>query len=135
MLYEQVLATLRESLGPLQAFADALAHIDVFNSFGVTATTYEFARPTFRDTPGLHIRQGRHPVVERLVDEPFVANDLELDDSVRMLLVTGSQYGRQVDLYAPKRSHRFVGVLRRLHTSGGSGDRTYRPNLYPHWRR
>ena len=136
MLYEQVLATLRESLGPLQAFADALAHIDVFNSFGVTATTYEFARPTFRDTPGLHIRQGRHPVVERLVDEPFVANDLELDDSVRMLLVTGpnmggkSTYMRQNALivllaycgaYIPAAAAE-IGPIDRIFTRIGAGD-------------
>ena len=135
-LYEQVLSTLRESLGPLQAFADALAHIDVFNSFGVTATTYGFARPAFRDAPGLHIRAGRHPVVERLVDEPFVANDLELDDSRRMLLVTGpnmggkSTYMRQNALivllaycgaYVPAAGAE-IGPIDRIFTRIGAGD-------------
>ena len=120
MLYEQVLSTLRESLGPLQAFADALAHIDVFNSFGVTATTYGFARPTFRDTPGLHIRQGRHPVVERLVDEPFVANDLELDDSRRMLLVTGPNMGGKSTFMRQNALIVLLGVLRHLPAAAGA---------------
>src|SRR5690606_17626232 len=46
-----------------------------------------------RDEPGILIRGGRHPVVERLLDAPFVPNDLQFDDGRRLLVVTGPNMG------------------------------------------
>ena len=43
--------------------------------------------------PGLRIEGGRHPVVERVLDDPFVPNDLELTDGRRMLVITGPNMG------------------------------------------
>ena len=56
------------------------------------------------DEPVIEITEGRHPVVERFIDQPFVPNDLELSDDRRMLVITGpnmggkSTYMRQVAL-------------------------------------
>ncbi len=105
-LYEALLARLAERLRELQDAAGALAETDVLATFAERAETLQFQAPTFGDEPGLEIRQGRHPVVERIVDTPFVANDLVLDDSRRMLVITGpnmggkSTYMRQTALIA-----------------------------------
>ena len=45
------------------------------------------ARPVLGDEPGIVIRGGRHPVIEQCSDEPFVPNDVTLDDSQRMLFL------------------------------------------------
>ena len=50
-------------------------------------------RPHFTDNTLLHIEGGRHPVVEAVRDVPFIANDTHLDNSRRMLLITGPNMG------------------------------------------
>jgi len=78
----------------------------VLGNFAERAQTLRFNPPNFSETPGLEIQQGRHPVVEFLQDDPFVPNDLHLDDERRMLIITGpnmggkSTYMRQAALIA-----------------------------------
>ncbi|MFY9975046.1 MAG: DNA mismatch repair protein MutS, partial [Chromatiaceae bacterium] len=92
-LYEQLLETLRESLGGLQASAAALAELDVLVNLALRAEALGWSRPTLTDTPELAIEAGRHPVVEQVIDDPFVANDLRLDHERRMLVITGPNMG------------------------------------------
>ncbi|MGE3772610.1 MAG: DNA mismatch repair protein MutS, partial [Gammaproteobacteria bacterium] len=105
-LYEALLAELAGRLHALQDAAGALAEIDVLAAFAERAETLQFQAPSFVAEPGIEIRQGRHPVVERIVETPFVANDLLLDDRRRMLVITGpnmggkSTYMRQTALIA-----------------------------------
>ncbi|WP_417515154.1 DNA mismatch repair protein MutS [Marinobacter sp.] len=92
-LYDEVLETVAEQLAPLQDAAQALAELDVISNFAERATTLRFAAPEFRDSPGLEIEEGRHPVVEQLLDEPFVPNNLLMDTQRRMLVITGPNMG------------------------------------------
>ena len=91
-LFEQLLADLGPAIEPLQRVAAALAALDVLATFAERADTLGLARPVFRTAPGLLIRAGRHPVVERQVDT-FIANDLVLDPSRRLLVITGPNMG------------------------------------------
>jgi len=103
-IYDQLLDALLAELGALQRSAAALAELDVISSLAERAATLDYCRPRFVDEPRLAITAGRHPVVERVSSEPFIANDLALDDSRRMLIITGpnmggkSTYMRQVAL-------------------------------------
>ncbi|MCP4474751.1 MAG: DNA mismatch repair protein MutS [Gammaproteobacteria bacterium] len=105
-LYEQLLEQLISHLPPLQNCANALATIDVLSNFSERAETLELEAPQFSDQPGIEIIGGRHLVVERVTTEPFVANDLHLDNQRRMLIITGpnmsgkSTYMRQTALIA-----------------------------------
>ncbi len=92
-LYEALLETLIGELAPLQETAAALAELDVLSNLAERALTLDFNRPRFVDEPCLKIDQGRHPVVEQVLDTPFVANDLNLDDATRMLVITGPNMG------------------------------------------
>ncbi len=92
-LYDQLLEQLQQAIPALQRAADGIGALDVLASFAERARRFEYTRPVLRDAPGLRIRQGRHPVVERLGDDPFVANDAELDEQRRMLIVTGPNMG------------------------------------------
>ena len=93
ILYEQILDRICADLTPLQTTAAALCETDVLACFAERADALDYCRPEFSDTPGLHIRAGRHAVIERLQDNPFIANDIRLDESVRMLLITGPNMG------------------------------------------
>ncbi|MGR1215511.1 DNA mismatch repair protein MutS [Metapseudomonas otitidis] len=93
MLYEALLELLIEQLAPLQDTAAALAELDVLSNLAERALNLDLNRPRFVDEPCLRITQGRHPVVEQVLETPFVANDLTLDDSTRMLIITGPNMG------------------------------------------
>ncbi|MBK9466684.1 MAG: DNA mismatch repair protein MutS [Gammaproteobacteria bacterium] len=103
-LYEQLLDALNAELGPLQRSAAALAELDVLATLAERAAELDYCRPRLVAEPQLSITAGRHPVVERVSSDPFIANDLELDDRRRMLIITGpnmggkSTYMRQVAL-------------------------------------
>jgi len=92
VLYEALLAELAAAIPTLQRAAQALATLDVLTTHAAHAEAQGWARPTFAATAGLAIRGGRHPLVERQV-EHFIANDLRLDASRRILIVTGPNMG------------------------------------------
>ena len=92
-LYEALLKQLGDSLAPLQQCALALAQLDVLNCFAITANKHDWSAPELCDRRLLDIEAGRHPVVEQVLDQPFVANDLYLDEHSSMLLITGPNMG------------------------------------------
>ena len=126
-LYDEVLETVAEQLAPLQDAAQALAELDVISNF---------VAPEFRDAPGFDIEDGRHPVVEQLLDEPFVPNNLLMDAKRRMLVITGpnmggkSTYMRQAALIAllaytgsfVPANRAVLGPVDRIFTRMGSSD-------------
>ncbi|WP_342243154.1 DNA mismatch repair protein MutS [Pseudomonas sp. OTU5201] len=93
MLYDELLELLIEQLAPLQDTAGALAELDVLSNFAERALNLNLNRPRFVEEPCMRISEGRHPVVEQVLDTPFVANDLDLDDATRMLIITGPNMG------------------------------------------
>jgi DNA mismatch repair protein MutS len=93
LLYEALLETLNEQLAELQASAAALAEIDVISTLAERADTLSLSRPEYIEEPMIAIEQGRHLVVEQVLDEPFIANDVLFNDQRRMLIVTGPNMG------------------------------------------
>ncbi len=135
-LYEELLDRLIEALADLQATGAALASLDVLANLAERAVSLDYVRPLLTDQPIIVIRAGRHPVVERFIDQPFVPNDLRLDAERRMLIVTGpnmggkSTYMRQTALIAilafmgsfvPAESAR-LGPIDRVFTRIGAAD-------------
>ncbi|HWX68644.1 MAG TPA: DNA mismatch repair protein MutS [Steroidobacteraceae bacterium] len=105
-LYEGVLTRLIDTLGPLQTTAAALAETDALAALAERACALEWTRPELTEETRLTIEGGRHPIVERFSEAPFVPNDLRLDARRRMLIITGpnmggkSTYMRQTALIA-----------------------------------
>ncbi len=135
LLYEGLLAELAAAIPALQAAGAALATLDVLATLAERAAALGLVRPTFVPAPGLAIRGGRHPVVERQV-ESFIPNDLDLAPDRRLLIVTGpnmggkSTYMRQAAVIAllaycgsfvPAQSAH-IGPLDAIHTRIGSSD-------------
>jgi DNA mismatch repair protein MutS len=92
-LYEALVETLVERLGPLQLMAAAVAELDVLANLAERAAALNLSRPRLVTEPCLDIRGGRHLVVERVSDAPFIPNDLALDARRRMLVITGPNMG------------------------------------------
>jgi DNA mismatch repair protein MutS len=109
-LYEQLLDQLAPFIPQLQRIAAAIAELDVLATFAERAATLNFSAPQFSDDAQISIAQGRHPVVEAQANEKgqgrFTPNDTTLNDTRRMLLITGpnmggkSTYMRQVAIIA-----------------------------------
>ena len=92
-LYDELLDILIAQIAPLQETAAALAELDVLSNLTERALNLDLCRPTFTEQPLLEIKQGRHLVVESVLTTPFVANDVNMDDDTRMLIITGPNMG------------------------------------------
>ncbi len=137
----QLFQTLREEtlreLPAIQQTAEAIATLDVICAFAETARLYGYCRPTLNESLRLHIRDGRHPVLDQtLAEEKFVPNDTSLDEKTRLAIITGpnmagkSTYIRQVALitllaqigsFVPAASAE-IGVVDRIFTRVGAND-------------
>lgn len=92
-LYDELFDLLLPHLAALQQSAAALAELDVLSNLAERAETLRYVCPTIDARPGIHISGGRHPVVENVLSEPFIANPLMLSDARRMLIITGPNMG------------------------------------------
>lgn len=92
-LYEQLFDMLLPHLAALQDSAAALAELDVLTNLAERAWTLNYSCPTLSDKPGIKLSGGRHPVVEQVLKDPFIANPLSLSPQRRMLVVTGPNMG------------------------------------------
>jgi DNA mismatch repair protein MutS len=136
MLYEELLEKLIAHLPALQTCAQALAELDVLNNLAERAVTLNLTAPKLISDPKIEIIEGRHPVVEQVLSDPFVPNDTKLNDKRKMLIITGpnmggkSTYMRQTALivllahigsFVPARSAT-IGPIDRIFTRIGSSD-------------
>ncbi|EJR5448497.1 DNA mismatch repair protein MutS [Vibrio cholerae] len=135
-LWEELFDLLLPHLEQLQQLAASVAQLDVLQNLAERAENLEYCRPTLVQEAGIHIQGGRHPVVERVMNEPFIANPIELNPQRRMLIITGpnmggkSTYMRQTALialmahigsYVPAESAS-IGPLDRIFTRIGASD-------------
>ncbi|MGL6258498.1 DNA mismatch repair protein MutS [Vibrio sp. WXL210] len=105
-LWEELFDLLLPKLEQMQNLASALSQLDILQNLAERADALDYCRPQLSEEPGIQIQGGRHPVVEQVMDEPFIANPISLNDSRRMLIITGpnmggkSTYMRQTALIA-----------------------------------
>ena len=92
-LYEELFDKLADYIPALQLSASALAQLDVLNNFAQRADELNLCQPELNDDPGLIIEDGRHPVVEQVLDEPFIANSVTMNKQRRLLIITGPNMG------------------------------------------
>jgi DNA mismatch repair protein MutS len=93
-LFIEVCRQVAQETRRIQATARALAAMDALASLAETAVRRRFIRPSMHDGDEIEIIQGRHPVIEVFNDEPFVPNNLYLNNSTdRLLIITGPNMG------------------------------------------
>ena len=91
-IYQQVIMAIQKEIPHIQKSCNTLAQIDCLVGFAQLATERNYCRPQMNDGYKLEIEQGRHPVIETLMDvgEEYVANDIWLDnDTQQVIILTG----------------------------------------------
>ena len=137
-LYTEVRETIAAEVERIQQTAKAVAALDVFASLALVAERNNYVRPKINEKGVIDIKEGRHPVVERMIpNDMFIANDTYLDDKKhRISIITGpnmagkSTYMRQTALIAlmaqvgsfvPAKSAD-IGISDRIFTRVGASD-------------
>lgn len=137
-LFREVRQKVADEVVRIQKTAKAVAQIDVFASLATVAEQNNYCRPKLNEKGLIDIKDGRHPVVERMIqNEMFVANDTYLDNgSNRVSIITGpnmagkSTYMRQSALivlmaqigsFVPANSAK-IGIVDRIFTRVGASD-------------
>jgi DNA mismatch repair protein MutS len=137
-IFQEIRAAVAERVEAVQELADALAGLDVIAALAELAEERGYCRPKVDESGRIRIREGRHPVVERLVSaEQFVPNDTLLDtEGDQVIILTGpnmagkSTYLRQVGLivlmaqmgaFVPA-AEAEIGVVDRIFTRVGAVD-------------
>lgn len=92
-LYEEIFDQILPHLGALQLSSMTLAELDVLTNFAERAETLHYVQPEFSSEIGLQIENGRHPVVEQVIKEPFIANPVNLNQTRHLLIITGPNMG------------------------------------------
>lgn len=92
-LYDCLLTEMMPYLPILTTLGNALAKLDVLACFSERAHSLQWCFPDMVSHNNLQITSGRHPVIEQLLKERFIANDLDLTDKDNMLLITGPNMG------------------------------------------
>ncbi|PKR83596.1 DNA mismatch repair protein MutS [Heyndrickxia camelliae] len=106
-LFLQIRETVKEFIPRLQSLAQIISEIDVLQCFATISETRHYVKPVFNQERKIVIKDGRHPVVEKVMDaQGYVPNDCFMDMEREMLLITGpnmsgkSTYMRQIALTA-----------------------------------
>ena len=137
-LFCQIRETVAESTGRIQRAAYVVAYLDVLCSLADVAHKNNYTMPTVDMSDRIEITGGRHPVVERMLDDTvFVPNDSLMDcDSDRMIIITGpNMAGKSTDMrqvaiitlmaqigsFVPAESAR-IGVCDKIFTRVGASD-------------
>ena len=105
-LFEEIRVYIEENLLRIQKTAKAMAYLDVLCSLAYVAETNRYVRPSINEKGSINIKEGRHPVVEKMVpDNQFIPNDTILDNKKNNIsIITGpnmagkSTYMRQTAL-------------------------------------
>ena len=138
-IYQQVVMAIQKEIPHIQQSCNALARIDCLVGFAALATSNNYCRPHMNDGYRLEIEQGRHPVIETLMEvgEEYVANDIWLDnDSQQIIILTGPNMAgksallrqtalivlmAQVGSFVPATSAR-IGYVDKIFTRVGASD-------------
>jgi len=136
-LFVEIRDQVGENINRIKKTASIISKIDVISSLAYIAVENNYNRPELKDNDVINIKNGRHPVVENMLDDVFVPNDSYLDkDENRFNIITGpnmsgkSTYMRQVALivlmaqigsFVPA-DNAEIGIVDRIFTRVGASD-------------
>jgi DNA mismatch repair protein MutS len=140
-IFEALRARVAAAARRIQQTSSAAATIDVLATLAEAACRHGYVKPRVGRFDGLSYREGRHPVMERVLAEPFVPNDLALGEgTARLFVLTGPNMGgkstflrqtalvalmAQMGSFVPAREAK-VGLVDRIFTRVGATDHILR---------
>lgn len=138
-IYNELLSFLISNLQPIQTNAFTLAELDVLFSFYKVAYLNNYCRPTITNDDVLDIKDGRHPVIEKILGESenYIANDVHLDcNNEQIIIITGPNMAgksallrqtalivlmAQIGCFVPA-SEAHIGIVDKIFTRVGASD-------------
>ena len=137
-LFNEVRDSIAAEVRRIKSTARAIAEIDVYTALSVVAQQYNYVKPAINEKGIIDIKNGRHPVVEKMIrNDMFVANNTYLDNAKnRISIITGpnmagkSTYMRQTALivlmaqigsFVPAQEAN-IGIVDRIFTRVGASD-------------
>jgi DNA mismatch repair protein MutS len=140
-LFEALRAGVASAARRVQQTSRATATLDVLVSLAEAATRFDYVKPRLTRGDELSFVEGRHPIMERVLDDPFVTNDLVMgDEAARLFVLTGPNMGgkstflRQIAVivvmaqmggFVPAREAK-LGLVDRVFTRVGASDQILR---------
>jgi DNA mismatch repair protein MutS len=140
-LFEELRERLSGAARRIQQTSRAAAELDVLASLAEAATRFDYVKPRLSRGDELVYGEGRHPIMERVLREPFVANDLAMGDGAsRLFVLTGPNMGgkstflrqtalialmAQMGSFVPAREAK-LGLVDRIFTRVGASDQILR---------
>lgn len=92
-LYDNLLQETQQYITDITRIARALSELDVLSTLAERAQSLSWSCPELVAEAGINIKAGRHPVIEQLVQEQYIANNLQLNPQQNILLITGPNMG------------------------------------------
>lgn len=138
-LFDQLVFSLTEYVASIQLNANLVAQLDCLLSFASSAADYNYSKPEVNSTDIIDIKEGRHPVIERMlpVGEEYVSNDVLLNgDNQQIIIITGPNMSgksallrqtalivlmAQMGSYVPAKAAR-IGLVDKIFTRVGASD-------------
>ncbi len=88
-LFMDIREVVKRYTSKLQRVARILSEVDMLQSFSIVSDNYKFVRPELTDEKVIKLIDCRHPVVEQVMKEKYIANDIIMDKTTDILLITG----------------------------------------------
>ncbi|HPE19115.1 MAG TPA: DNA mismatch repair protein MutS [Tenuifilaceae bacterium] len=138
-LFEQLVFSLSEYIASIQLNANLVAQIDCLLSFAACAKDYGYCKPEVNESLAINIKEGRHPVIERMLPagEEYVSNDVFLDTTnQQVVIITGPNMSgksallrqtalivllSQIGSFVPAKAAK-IGVVDKIFTRVGASD-------------
>ena len=88
-LFMDIREVIKRYVSPLQKVSKVLSEIDMLQAFSIVSDTYKFTRPKLTNDKSLKLIECRHPVVEQVMKDKYIPNDIVMDKTTNILLITG----------------------------------------------
>ena len=88
-LFMDIREVIKRYVSRLQKVARVISEVDMLQSFSVISDNYKFVRPEITDDKNLKLIECRHPVVEQVMKDKYIPNDIIMDKTTNILLITG----------------------------------------------
>ena len=101
-MFIEIRNKVKEYIPALQDLSSVLSEIDVLSSLSLVSEENNYVRPTLNENHVIDIKEGRHPVIEKVLDSEFISNDIYFSEDDLVMLITGpnmagkSTYERQM---------------------------------------
>ena len=88
-LFMEIREVIKRYVSNLQKVARIISEVDMLQAFSIVSDNYKFVRPEIVEDKNLKLIECRHPLVEQVMNDKYIPNDIVMDKTTNILLITG----------------------------------------------